>query len=117
MKDNNVYLSYYQAMVFMLRIDEMKKQDNDFDNEIAMWYEKYVLERTQEIVLFYPQFLLKLIPNATKFALSKYNFDYLCNLTNVNPLDRETLKTYKPLIKQAEENARNIFYNEHSRKI
>lgn len=108
-KSNNVYLSFYQAMVFMCRIDEMRKATDNFDDELAMMFEKYVIERASEIVLFYPQFLLKVLPHANKHCLTKDNFDYLCTLTEVNQLDKQDFKEYLPKVKQVEEEAKNYY--------
>lgn len=109
MKSNQVYLSYYQAMVFMFRIDEMRKECDNFDNETLTMFEEYVIKRSGEIVLFYPQFLLKLIPHANKYCLSKENFEYLCELTNVNPLNKQIFNDYLPKIKQLEEEVSHDF--------
>lgn len=104
-----VYLSYYQAMIFMCRIDDLKKDNADFQDSIASNFEQYMLKRTGDIVMFYPQFMLHLIPHAKQYALERYNYDYLCNLTNTLPLDRKCLKEYIPIIKKLEE-ANEKFY-------
>lgn len=111
MKSDLVYLSYYQVMIFMHRIDEMRKESDTFEDEIASMFEKYVIKRAGEIVLFYPQFLLKLIPYANKYCLSKENFEYLCKLTNVNPLNKQDFNEYLPKIKMLEEEMSHYFDN------
>lgn len=111
MRSDQVYLSYYQAMVFMFRIDEIRKESDNFNDEIAIYFENYVIERLGEIVLFYPQFLLKIIPHANKFCISRKNFDYLCELTNVNPLNKKDYHMYLPKIKQFEEEVKGLFYD------
>lgn len=109
MKNDLVYLSYYQAMVFMWRIDEIRKESNTFDDELAIMFEEYVIKRAGEIVLYYPQFLLKLIPHANKYCLSKGNFEYLCKLTSVNPLNKQDFNMYLPKIKKLEEEVSHNF--------
>lgn len=109
MKDDKVYLSYYQAMVFMFRIDEIRKESDNFHDEIADYFENFVIERLGEIIMFYPQFLLKIIPHANKIGLTRENFDYLCDLTNVNPLNKKDYRMYLPKIKQLEKKVEEDF--------
>lgn len=109
MKSDKIYLNYYQAMIFMYRIDEIRKRDVDFDDTLALNFEKYILDATKEMVLCYPQILLKIIPHANQFCLDRNNFNYLYHLTGVNPLDKKTFKEYLPKIKQLEEEAKNKF--------
>ena len=102
MSESFVYLTYYQAMAFMIRIDEMKKNNTHFSDEIIEFYEEYVVKRTGEIVTTYPQIRLIVFPNASKYKISKSLFDYLTRITSIDVCDKETIKKYKMLTKEFE---------------
>lgn len=111
METNYIYLTYLQVMVFMHKLDEMKKENPYFSDGLAAEFENYVLKRSQEMLFTHPQIKLKIVPNANKFKISESRFNYLVRLTKVNPLDREVLNEYKPLIKEAEQQATAKFLN------
>lgn len=112
METNYIYLTYLQVMVFIHRLEEVKKENQYFSDGISQEFENYVLKRTQEMLFTHPQIKLKIVPNANKFKISESRFNYLVRLTGVNPLDREVLKEYKPIIKNAEQQAISKFLSE-----
>ena len=102
MKENFIYLTYYQAMAFMFRINEIRDNNPYFNDGIANSYEEYVIKRAGEIVTTYPQIKLKLFPNANKYKISKSLFDYLTRLTSIDVNDKEIIKKYEIMIKELE---------------
>ncbi len=109
MKKDIILLTYYQVIAFMYRIDEMRKENQFFNDGISQEFEYYVIQRTEEIVSTYPQLKLKIFYGADKYKISKSMFDYLNRLTGINPLDEETIKKYIPLIQEVEDNTREKF--------
>lgn len=103
MKEEFVYLTYYQAMAFLLKINEFKENNPYFNDNFANSYSHYVLMRTFEIATTTPEIQLKLFPNSKKYKISKSLFTYLTNLTSINVFDKETLTLYTKLIKEFEE--------------
>ena len=108
MKENDIYLTQHQVYAFMHKIGEIRKNDPSFNNEIARDFEEYVIGRAAKIATTYPQIKLKLIPNANKFKISKKLFDYLTKLTSVDVYDKETMKKYMEIEKEAQ----NLFFKE-----
>lgn len=102
MKENFIYLTYYQAMAFMFRINEIKKNNPYFNDEIAKSYEEYVVNRAGEIVTTYPQIKLKIFPNASKYKISKSLFNYLTRLTSIDVYDKATIKKYTIMTNELE---------------
>ena len=102
MEQNFIYLTYYQAMAFMFGIDEIRKNNPYFNDNIAKSYEEYVVERAGEIVTTYPQIKLKISPNASKYKISKSLFDYLTRLTSIDVYDKETIEKYTIMTKALE---------------
>jgi len=102
MNQNYVYLTYYQAMAFMFRIDEIRKNNQYFNDHIAMEYENYVVKRTGEIITTYPQIKLKAFPNANKYKISKSLFNYLTKLTEIDVYNKEIIDKYTIMTKELE---------------
>lgn len=102
MDKNFLYLTYYQVMSFMYRIDEMQKENPCFNDGIAASFSDYVINRAGEIVMTYPQIKLKIMPNADKYKVSKSMVTYLTRLTGIDVLDKETVNRYIPLIQEVE---------------
>ena len=102
------YLDYIQVMIFMYKIDELRKLNPYFNDPISSSFEKYVVERAGQIVTTYPQIKLKIFPNSNKYRISKSMFSYLANLTGIDVFDKSTINEYIPIIKKAEEEAKGI---------
>lgn len=56
--DKNIRLTYYQVMIFIKEIGKLKKENKNFFDEISHNFEIYVLNRTKELVLKYPDFIM-----------------------------------------------------------
>ncbi len=110
MENGYVYLTYYQTMIFLHRLEEMKKANQYFSDAIAEEFENYTIARAKEILFTHPQIKLKLVPKANKYVISESMFNYLSRLTEVNPLDKEVMKAYKPILKQAEADAQKRIF-------
>lgn len=106
MEKGKVYLSYYQVMLFMYRIDEFRKENPNFNDGIAASFEDYMIFRAGEIDSQRP-IILKIFPDTGKYILSESMFKYLLALTGVDPFDEPTMKKYIPLIQKVEEIARS----------
>lgn len=52
--EKNIKLTYYQVMIFIKEIDKLKKEDENFSDEISRNFELYVLNRTKDLVLKCP---------------------------------------------------------------
>ena len=102
MENDFFHLSYYQVMIFMIRLDEMKKENPYFHDEISSSFSNFVINRSKEIAGTSP-LKLKIIPNANKFKVSKSMVKYLKNLTGIDVFDEKILDKYIPIIKNFEE--------------
>lgn len=102
MENDFFYLSYYQVMTFMIRLDEMKNENPYFHDEIVSSFNNFVINRSKELAGT-SQLKLKIIPNANKFKVSKSMVRYLKNLTGIDVFDEKILDQYIPLIKNLEE--------------
>lgn len=111
MDNNFVYLTYYQAMAFMHKLEDMKKENSYFKDALADQYSNYVVQRTAEIAMAYPQIKLKVFPNADKYKISRSLLDYLTSLTGIDVFDPETMEYYKEIITEVGERAVEDFKN------
>lgn len=102
MEENFIYLTYYQAMALVMRVDDIIRNNPDFNDERAKSFQKYVFMRTGEIMTTYPKIKLKLFPNASKYKISKDLFDYLTRLTSIDVYDKKTIQKYTIIIKELE---------------
>ncbi len=98
MKEEFVYLTYYQSMAFMLKINEIKNDKQYFDDNITDSFASYVLERTYEIAMNNNPIKLKFFPNSCKYKISKSLYNYLSNITSIDVFDKDTLNEYTKLI-------------------
>lgn len=108
MKENFIYLTYYQAMAFMYEINKLKENNPYFKDGISSSYEEYVIKRTTEITTTYPQIKLKILPNADKYKISDSMFGYLTRLTKIDVLDENVIKSYISQIDSAENKSYNL---------
>ena len=107
-----VYLTYYQAMSFLLEIEEMKNNNPHFNDNLANTFYDYVLQRTYEIATTTSFVKAKLFPNSTKYKISKSLFNYLTNITEINVFDEQTLTDYIILINELENEVANELIEE-----
>lgn len=107
-----IYLTYYQAMAFLIGIDELRKANPEFNDEIAKSYEDYVLKRAGEIVTTYPQVKLKIFPKASKYKITEGLFDYLTNLTSIDVYDKDTLSNCMIKLQEIEAKSYEDFFGE-----
>lgn len=101
MKKEEKQLTYYQIMIFIYKIEEIKKQQSEFNDKIISEFENDVLKRTYEILKL-SQIKLKLKPSLGKYPIPIDLFNYLKQITGINPLDKETYDNYFPIIKEIE---------------
>jgi len=113
-KKDTIDLNYNQVMALMIKLDEV---DTDkASQEIIEQFKTYVVKRSEQSSVAYPDVQLKDIRNSKGFHISKSIFKYLTSLTGINPLDDETMKMYIPLIQEIEVNAKEKFEEGFKRK-
>ena len=93
MKNNYVYLNYYQVCMFLIRINEIKEYNPNFNHAIIDNFVEYVKRRTVDIYLT-PSIILKFNKNADKYKISNKLYNYLVKKTNVNVFDENELNNY-----------------------
>lgn len=112
MKQEEKQLTYYQIMIFMHKIEEIKNNNPTFNDEIILNFENYAIQRTCEISNLSP-IKLKIKPSLGMYLISNDMFNYLSKITGINPLDKEIYNYYIPFVKQKEkeilENSNDIF--------
>lgn len=108
MREKNIKLSYYQTMIFVLKLDEIKKNKESIYKELISKYEKYIINRTCEIVNM-NAVVLKLMPILGMYSFTVEQFNQLVDITGVNPCDNSVYNYYLPLIKEREKNSIDYF--------
>lgn len=105
MKNDSVYLTYYQVASYLHALQDLKDNNPYFKDGISEKFENYVLQRTKEITLLSlsSPLKLKLSPNAGKYEVSKSMLGYLTRLTGVDVMDESVLQDYTERIKAKEE--------------
>ena len=112
MNDDVVYLTYYQVMIFLLKIDEMKKNNPHFKDSLANSFGDFVLKRTIQIAFTKPLAKLNLFSNSSNYKISRSLFNYLTNLTSMDVFDKETLNKYTDIVNKLENEAGNLMFDE-----
>lgn len=103
MEKDYIYLTYYQMMAFVEKIEQMKLQNQFFNDEFASMFENQFLNMSYQNALI-PNIIKKIIPNAGKFKISISLFNYLERLTNVNVNDKKFMREFtKKRIKKDKE--------------
>ncbi len=103
MEKDYIYLTYYQMMAFVEEIEQMKLQNQFFNDEFVSMFENQFLNMSSQKVLI-PNTIKKIIPNASKFKISISLFNYLERLTNVNVNDKQFMREFtKKRIKKDKE--------------
>ena len=110
--DKNIRLTYYQVMIFIKEIGKLKKENKNFFDEISHNFEIYVLNRTKELVLKHPDFIMDLKGRLKLYTISNGMYRYLINLTKIDPLDKKN-SSYIKEIKEEEE----AKFNEYKSKL
>ena len=101
MQKDEQLLTYYQVMIFLYRLDQIRKSDPNFNDEIISEFEDYVIQKTTEISDISP-LKIRFKPDLGKYPIANDLFDYLCKITDINPLDKNTYNYYIPYIKEKE---------------
>ncbi len=97
---NFIYLKFYQIRAFVEEIQEIRNQNQFFNDEVVSMFEDYVINRTYQ-TSFIPKNIRGKIP---VYKISISLFEYLEKLTSINAFDKEFMKEYiKKAIKQDEE--------------
>lgn len=103
MEKDYIYLTYYQMMAFVEEIEQMKLQNQFFNDEFASMFENQFLNMSYQNALI-PNIIKKIIPNAGKFKIYISLFNYLERLTNVNVNDKKFMREFtKKRIKKDKE--------------
>lgn len=85
-------LNYMQVMMYMHKIDEIRKNDPFFDETIVEIFESYVVDRTAEIAIDSIGFN----PFADKkYCISNSLIEYLNCITGVDVFDKKEVKEFK----------------------
>ncbi len=107
MKKDYIYLTYYQMMAFVKKIEQMKLQNQCFNDGVAKMFEDQVLDISLQH-LFTPKIIKDVMP-IYKISISLFN--YLEKLTDVNVLDRKFMKELKKEIIKEQKEFLNKLYN------
>ena len=106
MKKDYIYITYYQVMAFLHKYEDMKKEDPSFNDEIVNEFADAAIEKASNIYLaLLPEIIVKLIPHANKYKMSKSLFVYLTNLTGIDVFDVEIQKMAKQRANELVESA------------
>lgn len=104
MKTKFIYLTYYQVIILMLRLKELRDENPYFSDEIANGFEDYARKRGQEILFTHP-IKLRINPNASKYKVSKSLLEYLTRLTSIDVLKKNSLTRYIEKLKNENDNS------------
>lgn len=110
-----IYLTYFQTMIFMHQLKEIRAANPYFNNEIVKLFESHVVAKARELSSSVPNLIKKLNPNYDKFIVTKNMYDYLVSLTDVDPLNKETMEKYAPIIARIYEKAQDVLSAENAK--
>lgn len=106
MQNDTIYhLEYIQMMMFMVRLQEMRRANPYFKNEIVEKFEMDMKRRTTEIAWMAPA-ALRSVPNADKYPVSSRMIEYLTALTGVDVFDEDMVRLYTPMIEKSSNEAK-----------
>lgn len=94
-----VRLNYYHIMIFLYEINELRVENELFKDRLIEAFEDDFLTRTCEIVKDYGFLNEMILKNLRLYSLSKSLYDYLIQITSINPLEPKVMRFYKPRIK------------------
>ena len=110
--ENRINLSYYQMMIFKIKLDAMKKNNLNFNEEKLRIFFDYFDQKTQELAYRYPHFLFKFIILFKPYSLSLNMFRYLVFVTGINPLNKKHYDSFFPIIRQFEVDSLKMLISE-----
>lgn len=107
MKRKFIYLTYYQVMAFLIEGEQIKQENQFFDDEIFSMFGNYACYRTYQ-ASFIPENIRRKIPI---YKISMRLFDYLERLTSIDVFDKEFMREYSKIINKKEEEIYNKLIN------
>lgn len=108
-EQNFVKLNYYQMMIFLYGIKKVKEENNSIDDEILSTYSKSLIKATREIVTSaYGMLPTKILKNMKLYQVSKVTYDYLIEITSINPIDAKDYKYYKRIVEKIDEQVSDL---------
>ena len=101
--EKQINLSFYQIMMFVMELSKKKKDNPSLNDNIANVFMKQMLQRTIELDFKCSPFILSFKGLFKPYTISSSMYNYLVNITGVNPLDKKQYTSYIPKIKRLEE--------------
>lgn len=101
--EKQINLSFYQIMMFVMELLKKKKDNPSLNDYIANAFMKQMLQRTIELDFKCSPFILSFKGLFKPYTISSSMYNYLVNITGVNPLDKKQYTSYIPKIKCLEE--------------
>ena len=95
----NVTLSYYQIMCFMYRFYEIERLEGIINNQMLNQFRKTFMSKSITMFMKSPIIFHETLKYLKIFEISIAGFNYLINLTSINPLNKDELEKYKNKIK------------------
>ncbi len=105
--EKQINLSFYQIMMFVIELSKKKKDNPSLNDNIANAFMKQMLQRTIELDFKCSSFILSFKGLFKPYTISPSMYNYLVNITGVNPLDKKQYASYIPKIKLLEEEILN----------
>ena len=104
-----VKLNYYQIMIFLYGIKKIKEENNNIDEEMVSIFSKSSINAIGEIVTSaYGMLPTKILKNMKLYQVPKTMYDYLVEITSINPIDTKDYKYYKIIIEKIDEQVNNL---------
>lgn len=109
MKENtNVYLNYYQVMMFVLRFQKMREENPYFKSGLVSQFEDYVLIRTIELSRMSKlQSVKESFPKP--YVISNSLYEFLKRLSGIDVFDLKSYLKYKKEVKEYERHVTGNF--------
>ena len=101
--ENQINLSFYQIMMFVIELSKKKKENPNLNDSIANMFMKQMLYRAVELDFKCSKFILKFKGLFKPYTINSSMYNYLVNFTGVDPLDKKQYNSYIPKIKSLEE--------------
>lgn len=93
----------------MYGIKKVKEENNSIDDEILSTYSKSLIKATREIVTSaYGMLPTKILKNMKLYQVSKVTYDYLIEITSINPIDAKDYKYYKRIVEKIDEQVSDL---------
>ena len=108
MDNDKIKLNYYQVMAFAFRINDLEKENANFDKEKVTAFFDIVMNKIIEVNIedsFLPNFVLKRIK---LYTISTALYQYLIQITGIDINDKEVMEKYYGLVN---------LYNEHALQL